>query len=523
MDRPSKGTFRYVEREFAEVTWYKDPGLRKTYIVLMFVVLTSASNGFDGSMVNGLQSLEPWRVHFDFPEGSLLGLFSSIMAVGGIVALPITPYIADGWGRRWGIIIGCLIGLVGVALQGISINFRMFIAARFFIGFGTSIAQGASPLLITELAHPQHRAIFTTIYNTTWYVGAIIAAWATYGTNQINNNWSWRIPSLLQGFAPILQLVFVWFVPESPRFLFAKGKTERAHHVLAKTHANGDLNDELVMLEVQEIKETIALEKEFEGNGWLVFFKTVGNRRRLLILLTLGLFSQWSGNGIASYYLNIVLDDVGVTNDNTKLLINGGLQIMNMAVALGQCFIVDYVGRRTLFLVSTSGMFGTFCIWTACAATYTKSGVASAGHAVIAMVFIYYIFYNLAWSGLLVGYGCEILPYNLRAKGLTLMFLMVNVALFFNQYVNPIALRDIKWKYYIVYCVWLAIELAVVYFYYIETRYTPLEEIAKYFDGQDALVGGAVATEKGKILSAEMGGVDHDMDRKNPEVEHREL
>lgn len=61
MDRPSKGTFRYVEREFAEVTWWKDPGLRKTYIILMFVVLTSASNGFDGSMVNGLQALEPWR------------------------------------------------------------------------------------------------------------------------------------------------------------------------------------------------------------------------------------------------------------------------------------------------------------------------------------------------------------------------------------------------------------------------------------------------------------------------------
>lgn len=61
MDRPSKGTFRFVEREFPAVTWYKDPGLRKTYICLMMVVLTSASNGFDGSMVNGLQSLTPWQ------------------------------------------------------------------------------------------------------------------------------------------------------------------------------------------------------------------------------------------------------------------------------------------------------------------------------------------------------------------------------------------------------------------------------------------------------------------------------
>lgn len=260
-------------------------------------------------------------------------------------------------------------------------------------------------------------------------------------------------------------------MPESPRFLFAKGKPEKAHDVLAKTHANGNHDDELVLLEFQEIKETIALEKEFEGNGWLVFIKTVGNRRRLLILLTLGLFSQWSGNGLASYYLNIVLEGVGITNDNTKLLLNGGIQIMNMIVALGQCFVVDYVGRRTLFLISTSGMFVTFCIWTACAATYAKTGVQAAGNTVIAMIFIYYIFYNLAWSGLLVGYGAEILPYNLRAKGLTLMFLMVNIALFFNQYVNPIALENIDWKYYIVYCVWLAVSSTIEKALRMETDY----------------------------------------------------
>lgn len=62
----------------------------------------------------------------------------------------------------------------------------------------------------------------------------------------------------------------------------------------------------------------------------------------------------------------------------------------------------------------------------------------------------------------------------------------------------------------------------MVYFFYIETRYTPLEEIAKYFDGENALVGGTVGTEKGKILTAEMGGFDSDMDKKTPQVEHRE-
>lgn len=72
----------------------------------------------------------------------------------------------------------------------------------------------------------------------------------------------------------------------------------------------------------------------------------------------------------------------------------------------------------------------------------------------------------------------------------------------FNQYVNPVAIDSLGWKYYIFYCVWLGVELTVVWFYYIETRNTPLEEIAKYFDGDNAMVGGAAGTEKARELSS---------------------
>lgn len=61
MEAPTKGTFRLAEREFPRVTWFTDPAMRKTYICLMFVILTSATNGYDGSMVNGLQTLAPWQ------------------------------------------------------------------------------------------------------------------------------------------------------------------------------------------------------------------------------------------------------------------------------------------------------------------------------------------------------------------------------------------------------------------------------------------------------------------------------
>ena len=126
-------------------------------------------------------------IAFNQPDAASRGLLNAIMSIGSIVALPIGPYVANILGRRTGVMIGCVIMILGVILQSISINLSMFIAARFFIGFGVAIAHGAAPLLVTELVHPQHRAIYTTIYNCTWYWGSIVAAWLTYGNNLTNS------------------------------------------------------------------------------------------------------------------------------------------------------------------------------------------------------------------------------------------------------------------------------------------------------------------------------------------------
>jgi hypothetical protein len=126
---------------------------------------------------------------------------------------------------------------------------------------------------------------------------------------------------------------------------------------------------------------------------------------------------------------------------------------------------------------------------TVCAARYDETQIQAAGNAVIAMLVLYGFSYSIAWSGLLVAYAVEIVPYALRAKGLAIMFFCVNAALFFNNYVNPIALQAIRWKYYIVYDCWLFFELLTVYFFYPETKGPTLEEMAKIFDGDEAIVG----------------------------------
>lgn len=140
---------------------------------------------------------------------------------------------------------------------------------------------------------------------------------------------------------------------------------------------------------------------------------------------------------------------------------------------------------------------------TICLGVYANAtgGNEAAGHAALAFIFLYYIAYNIGYSGLLVSYSSEILPYHLRAKGLTLMFFCVDLSLWFNQYVNPIAIDAIQWKYYIVYCVFLLFEIAIVYFFFVETKKVPLEEIVKLFDGEQAILGGAAASEKVQQLA----------------------
>jgi len=239
-------------------------------------------------------------------------------------------------------------------------------------------------------------------------------------------------------------------------------------------------------------------------------------RHRSIILISIGFFSQWSGNGIVSYFLPQVLKLIGITNSNTVLTINSILQAVNVVSATGICFFVDKFGRRPLFLCSCVGMLACFISTTIALARFPDGPGGenhNAGNAVIVFIFLYYISYNIGFSGMLVSYSSEIMPYRLRAKGLTLMFFCVDCSLWFNQYVNPIALEHIGWKYYLFYVFWLCFEFFVVWKFYIETKETPLEEIAKHFDGDAAVVGGLAASAKARALLEETPTIGGDAEK----------
>lgn len=131
-------------------------------------------------------------------------------------------------------------------------------------------------------------------------LGSIVAAGITLGTFAMPTNWGWRIPSLLQLLPSVLQLSFIYFLPESPRWLIARGRKEEAFAILAKYHAEGDTESEFVKAEYVQIETTLEIEKENSTVGWKEVIATSGMRRRLLIGSFLGVATQWSGNGLLS-------------------------------------------------------------------------------------------------------------------------------------------------------------------------------------------------------------------------------
>jgi MFS family permease len=98
----------------------------------------------------------------------MLGLMVNMQTIGGVVALPIAPFVADRFGRRIPIFTGSMIIIGAAILQGLASNMAMFVAGRFFIGLGGMFVATASPPLLGELAYPAHRPIITAVYNTTW-------------------------------------------------------------------------------------------------------------------------------------------------------------------------------------------------------------------------------------------------------------------------------------------------------------------------------------------------------------------
>ncbi|KAM5352963.1 hypothetical protein ACJ41O_005685 [Fusarium nematophilum] len=486
--------------------WYRVPSLVKLYLLLIAPLLTSTAWGFDNSLTNGLQSIDAFMDHFGRPTGATLGFFGASASVGGIISCLISGPLTDRFGRRPMVSAGAVLIVAMAIMQAFSTSFHMFVAGKLLIGLGSFFQQVAAPVLVSELAHPKQRVAITSLYNTSIFIGLIIGAWATFGTYSMNSAWAWKLPCLLQAALPAYQAVMAWFCPESPRWLVSKGRIEEARAILIKHHGNG-VEDEIVRLELQEIIAGVETDKtmiKFNLEGLKSMVGTKGNRHRLWLCIWTAIGSQTIGGGFTASYLPLILDQIGMTSQKQKTLINALLNVFNWLVAFTAAFVIPRVGRRTIFLFSSVGINVTFIIWTVLTALYMRTSQVGLGIGVLVMIFAGSFFVCLCWIPLVIAYPIETVTTKQRGIYFAVTLLTINITAFINAYMSPVGIEAIGWRYYIPTCIWNAILILVVFFTFVETTGMTLEEIAVLFDGSEAFENATVA-------------VGYDLDKKQGE------
>jgi MFS family permease len=312
-----------------------------TVLLLCTAVAQSVTMGYDASMMNGLNILPSYTDYFNLNTASL-SLNTASIWVGGMLAGLFAGSLSDWIGRKKVLLIGAVATIVGVIIQTASQNVGMFIAGRIIIGLGAGISGVAAPTYLGETAPIQWRATLLALYFDLWFAGGLISAGITYGTQNILTTWAWRIPSLLQAIPSGLCILVLPFIPESPRWLAYKDRQEEALEVLAVAHGWGDQTDPVVLTEYQEIVQTLAFEKTSGSVSPLETIRTPGNRFRLMLMMSVAIFSMTQGNNVVTYYLGTMLNEAGITNTNTQLQVCT-LKPQNPLNTEETLFIFDYV------------------------------------------------------------------------------------------------------------------------------------------------------------------------------------
>ncbi|OBT50470.1 hypothetical protein VE04_09662 [Pseudogymnoascus sp. 24MN13] len=445
------------------------------YLVVGVGFFCSTTNGYDGSLFGTLLANPNFKNFFHVSNaGAWTGIVTSMYQIGSVVAIPFIGPAIDTWGRRAGMFIAGLIIVIGVIIQGTCISTHsigQFMGGRFLLGFGVGIIGSAGPTYVVEMSHPAHRGVTTGLYNVFWPVGALVAAGAARGGLTYTGNTQWLIPVWLQMMFPGLIVLLAWFLPESPRWMYVRGRVVEAQATLTKYHGQGNANSEWVKLQMMEYETHLEIDGT-DRTWWdyRALFRDRASRYRLLMNCIVSLFGQWAGNGIVSYYLSKFLDTAGIRGPTTQIDVQLGMNALEVVFAGFGASQVDRVGRRA-HENSTD--------------EYINSVPGPVSKAVLAWVYIFQICYSTGWTPMQALYPVEVLSFEMRAKGMAFSNLFTSIGLLANQFGVSVALVNIAWKTYVVFTVWCAVQAGIIWYFVPETKNRTLEELDAIFHSKN--------------------------------------
>jgi SP family sugar:H+ symporter-like MFS transporter len=386
--------------------------------------------GYDSGAVNGTQ--DGLTAAFNLVPGSFspsngLGFTVASLLIGCFIGAFFAGRLADLVGRRNTLMIAAALFLVGALVQGAAASHLIFVIARICGGMAVGAASVLSPAYISEVAPAEIRGRLTTVQQimiitgltAAFLVNKFLAAGAGVSTAHF---WAgieaWRWMFLMQAVPAAIFLVALFLIPESPRFLVAKGRTEHAHGVLTRL-----FGADVAGAKLEEIRATFSEDhrprlSDIRAPGG-------GIRKVVWVGIMLAAFQQFVGINVIFYYGATLWQLAGFT-EAQSLWINIISGLVSIAACLGTIAVIDKIGRKPLLLIGSAGMAVTLfvMVYAFSHASIDPNDaskiVLSPGLGTVAVIAanLYVIFFNFSWGPVMWVMLGEMFPNQIRGSAL---------------------------------------------------------------------------------------------------------
>jgi sugar porter (SP) family MFS transporter len=402
---------------------------------------------------------------------TMISTVSAIYAIGCFVGSLIAFTIGERLGRKTSIYIGTTVMSVGVILMTAAYGMPQLFAGRVILGVGNGINTATAPIWQTETSPAKWRGKLVMLEMWLNIAGFTLVNWINFGVSYVGGGFQWRFPLALQFIFIFIIYATVWWLPESPRWLVQHERQEEAHLVLSCLE-NKDIEDPIVLAQLKEIQFTVQYERDhsIRWRDLLRASQTEGTKplRRLILGAGTQFIQQFEGINIMSYYLpSVLIEEVGLT-EHTAQLVTGINAITYLVFSSAAIPLVERWGRRSLFLISTAGQGLAFLVITILL-KYASDGSKGSALASIPFFFIYYIAFGLGALGIPWLYPTEINSIAMRTKGAATATATNWITNYAIVQMTPPGIKNLGWKFWIVFTVFNAAFMPVLYFFYPET------------------------------------------------------
>ncbi|XP_068934354.1 solute carrier family 2, facilitated glucose transporter member 5-like [Petaurus breviceps papuanus] len=310
----------------------------------------------------------------------------SMFPLGGLIGSLMVAPMVNKCGRKGTLLINNIFSIVPAILMGCSKvagSFEIIIFSRIVVGICAGLSSNVVPMYLGELAPKNLRGAIGVVPQLFITVGILVAQ--IFGLRSIlTSEEGWPILLGLTGIPAALQLIFLPFFPESPRYtLIQKGDEEGARKALKKLRNSDDVENE-----VEEIREEDELERAAGRVSVLKLFTTKSLRWQLISIIILMGGQQLSGVNAVYYYADQIYEEAGVTENDIQY-VTVGTGAVNMVMTFSAVFIVELLGRRLLILIGFTICFLACVVLTV--ALSLQDTVTGMPYVSIACVFSYVV------------------------------------------------------------------------------------------------------------------------------------